>query len=471
MESLPKILKRAEPARPVFDFIWKKWLEKEKWPLARAVYEECGKEKVDWAENKLNDAYLMECDPSHDPTYELRLFGVLSSSRGEEWLSLLTAFLEFMRSAYKADPSRQDYFADEEVMKNVGLTKEQTRDLGRLLSFNPFEMMNLGYGSPAFVGWVAGIPKGFYEIGQPGDARKKLEAILVRRYQPRYPVGLRARQNALAEMANRAATIDPWADSIISQTKPSPKSSLPKVRPKGPLDLFISHSSKDRDLAAAMIELLVAALGMKKSRIRCTSVAGTRLPIGVDTDRRIRKEIKSTRVFIGLLTPASLRSPYVLIELGARWLDGGLIAGLCAKGASGSDLVGPITHINVLHAQNEEDLGQFVGDIARALKVKHPAREVYRESIARVCEISRAGDPFVKYEGKRVKSLGQHKRDQYFVHQGITHYVEPDAASVCDKAEVAYISIAPEEEEVLLSNPGEALNNVQMRALLKQSMG
>jgi hypothetical protein len=41
------------------------------------------KKTVEWAEGKLNDSYLMEVEPSHDPNYELRLFGILSSSRGD----------------------------------------------------------------------------------------------------------------------------------------------------------------------------------------------------------------------------------------------------------------------------------------------------------------------------------------------------------------------------------------------------
>lgn len=114
---------------------------------------------------------------------------------------------------------------------------------------------------------------------------------------------------------------------------------------------------------------------------------------------------------------------------------------------------------------HEEDLGQFVGDIAKVMKVKPPDSADYREKLKRESELSRAGDPFVKYEGKRVKVFGKNNPDQYFVHQGRTHYLEPGAGVVCDNANLAYVSIEPEEGKVLLSNPGETLNDVQMRAL------
>jgi len=284
MESLSRIRKRATRARPIFDFLWEHWSAAEKWPPARAVYDKCGKERVVWAESALNDAYLMECDPSHDPNYELRLFGVLSSSRGEEWLDLLARFWEFMREAFKADSARTKNFASEEVARQTGMNPIEMRNLGRLLSFHPFEMMNLGYGSPIFVGWEAGIPKGFYDIGQPGDARERLEAMLARRYQPRYPVGLEARQRALSRAAS--TSIDAWADLLGPAVGLAPRqrrtvSFKPGLRKAtSSVAVFLSHSNRDEELASATIELLMAAFGLTREKVRCTSVPGSKLRVG-----------------------------------------------------------------------------------------------------------------------------------------------------------------------------------------------
>jgi hypothetical protein len=82
--------------------------------------------------------------------------------------------------------------------------------------------------------------------------------------------------------------------------------------------VFISHSSRDKELAEALVELLRLALNLKGNEVLCTSVEGSRLAGGADTDETIREEILEVPVFIGLLSDASVESAYVLFELGAR---------------------------------------------------------------------------------------------------------------------------------------------------------
>jgi TIR domain len=89
--------------------------------------------------------------------------------------------------------------------------------------------------------------------------------------------------------------------------------------------VFISHSSKDKELALALIELLKAGLGLPAEQIRCSSVDGYRLPVGVNTEARLREEVNQARIVVGLITPSSPASAFVMFELGARWgasLDG-----------------------------------------------------------------------------------------------------------------------------------------------------
>jgi hypothetical protein len=47
--------------------------------------------------------------------------------------------------------------------------------------------------------------------------------------------------------------------------------------------VFISHASDDAELAGRLVQLLLAALNLQSSEIRCTSVEGHRLPSGADT--------------------------------------------------------------------------------------------------------------------------------------------------------------------------------------------
>jgi hypothetical protein len=175
----------------MLDYIWEEWEKTGKWPRSRVVHHQFGKDEVEHAFRPLNDSYLLECEPSHDPTYEMRLYGAISMSRGDEWLGLLARFLECLRDAYNTDPGREANFMSEEIARQANLSLAETTNLGRLLSFHVLEMMNFGPGSAQFVGWQCGIPKGLDEIGQPGDQRRRLESMLARRYQPRCPSGLR----------------------------------------------------------------------------------------------------------------------------------------------------------------------------------------------------------------------------------------------------------------------------------------
>src|SRR5262249_48012514 len=130
--------------------------------------------------------------------------------------------------------------------------------------------------------------------------------------------------------------------------------------------ILISHSSKDADLALALIDLLKAGLCLTADKIRCTSVDGYRLPVGVNTVGKLREEVNAARVVIGLITPRSLSSYYVMFELGARWGANLFVAPLLA-GVKANELSGPLGLLNALSASNEAQLHQLLEDIAQQL--------------------------------------------------------------------------------------------------------
>lgn len=134
--------------------------------------------------------------------------------------------------------------------------------------------------------------------------------------------------------------------------------------------IFISHSHDNRDIAAALIKLLLLAFDkLSKPQIRCTSVDGFRLHLGENVDR-LKVEIYEARVFIGLITPESLRSVYVLFELGARWGARRQIMPLLAGGADPDFLGGPLRSINALSCEEPEQIRQLVEDISHALNLE-----------------------------------------------------------------------------------------------------
>jgi hypothetical protein len=141
--------------------------------------------------------------------------------------------------------------------------------------------------------------------------------------------------------------------------------------------LFISHASDDKELARRVVALFRAALNLSASAIRCTSVDGHRLEGGADTDETVRNEIGSADAFVGILSDRSMRSKYVLIELGARWGLNKHLLPLLAPETPAAVLGGPLAGKNALQADSEGQLHQMVCEVGRVLGINTESPDVY----------------------------------------------------------------------------------------------
>ena len=135
------------------------------------------------------------------------------------------------------------------------------------------------------------------------------------------------------------------------------------------MKVFISHSSIDVDVARLLVELLRKALNLKSQEIRCTSVDGYRMPGGASVDETLRVEVHDAELLIGIVTPASLKSAYVMFELGARWGAGKRMIPLLASGATPNHLGGPLAGLNALDASQIGQLYQLLEEAAQHLSV------------------------------------------------------------------------------------------------------
>jgi hypothetical protein len=149
------------------------------------------------------------------------------------------------------------------------------------------------------------------------------------------------------------------------------------------LSIFISHSSKDADLALALIDLLKAGLGLVADQIRCSSVDGYRLPVGVNTEGKLREEVNAAKVVVGLITPSSLDSYYVMFELGARWGANLFLAPLLA-GVKADEMSGPLRLLNALSANSEAQLHQLLEDISKQLGLQLQSAASYVRHVSAV---------------------------------------------------------------------------------------
>lgn len=135
------------------------------------------------------------------------------------------------------------------------------------------------------------------------------------------------------------------------------------------LRVFISHSSTDSSVARFLVDLLRKALGLKSDEIRCTSLDGYRMQAGVAMDERLRVEVHETELLIGLISPDSLQSAYVMFELGARWGANKPMIPLLSSGATPALLGGPLAGIHSLDASEAGQVHQLLEDAASHLQL------------------------------------------------------------------------------------------------------
>ena len=145
--------------------------------------------------------------------------------------------------------------------------------------------------------------------------------------------------------------------------------------------VFISHSSQDFEVASLLVDLFQRALGLSSEDIRCTSVDGYGMPAGVTVDERLRDEVHEAELLIGVITPNSLKSAYVMFELGARWGAEKAMIPLLASGTTPSDMGGPLAGINALDGSKDAQVQQLLEESAGYLGVVPGRASTYTNMI------------------------------------------------------------------------------------------
>lgn len=133
--------------------------------------------------------------------------------------------------------------------------------------------------------------------------------------------------------------------------------------------VFISHRHKDQAIAAALTETITAALEIKPAEIRCTSVQPYRLPFGKNTGERLREEIGRAQVVLGILSPDTSQSSYVMFELGAAWSQHIYTCPLLSKGAEYQHIPGPIFDLAPARLWEASDCHQLLGNLEAELSL------------------------------------------------------------------------------------------------------
>ncbi len=135
------------------------------------------------------------------------------------------------------------------------------------------------------------------------------------------------------------------------------------------IKVFISHSAGDKALAKGLVECIEACISVPDKAIRCTSVPGYKLAPGAVSDDELRDNLEECQVVIGLLTEKSLKSGYVIMELGAAW---GLKKTTCALLAPTVDfkrIPGPLSRKHAIRIDSDHDIASLMEVIADATEL------------------------------------------------------------------------------------------------------
>ena len=127
--------------------------------------------------------------------------------------------------------------------------------------------------------------------------------------------------------------------------------------------IFISHSHADRQIASLLVDFLLAALELKPEEIRCTSVPGHQLPFGTSISEQLKKDLDKATSLIALITKDSLRSTWVLFELGSSWATGKIVVPILGPGISYSDLPGPLKQYPSVQIEDENSYYRIIDAI------------------------------------------------------------------------------------------------------------
>lgn len=150
-------------------------------------------------------------------------------------------------------------------------------------------------------------------------------------------------------------------DMLLTMSEPHTSSVSSNIR------VFISHAAADGIIAKELVDLVNNALIVPGDEaIRCTSVEGYDLPLGAQSVPVLRDDIFSCQAFIALLTPKSLASPFVLMELGAAWAYNKTALMCLAPWVSFGQLPGPFSQIHAVKWNSASKMAALIEAIATA---------------------------------------------------------------------------------------------------------
>ncbi|HAC63398.1 MAG TPA: transcriptional regulator, partial [Cyanothece sp. UBA12306] len=149
--------------------------------------------------------------------------------------------------------------------------------------------------------------------------------------------------------------------------------------------IFISHSHSDEEIAEALFDFLIYALKIEDQDILCTSDPDSGLDFGSNSiSDQLKKNLKAAEALIVLITPDSLRSPWIPFEVGSFWPTDKPIIIFLGKDLTPEQLPGPLKgwlSIRIEEQQVFDQINAAINQLAQKLNIEqtHYNRRIQRK--------------------------------------------------------------------------------------------
>lgn len=134
-------------------------------------------------------------------------------------------------------------------------------------------------------------------------------------------------------------------------------------------NIFISHSSKDKELADELVDLLQTGLNISSKDIFCSSLEGLRIPSGKNFISYIKEKLQSPDIVLILLTKNYFSSEFCLCELGATWAMSHNFLPIIVPPLSYDDVKGILVGIQLTNITDATSLTEFRMQIEELLNL------------------------------------------------------------------------------------------------------